>query len=852
MLSVGVLRFITKVSPPSVMNPVPCPLPTIPRRDKAVDISKFEIRSEDLTFEKSIGAGAFAEVWFGKYLPENLSVGIKKIRAFDNKEKETEGYYNEIAVLASIKHPFLLPFVGYTSTEPLCIVTKFIPGGSLYSALRPENPENELTPTQISIIAFGVALGLQYLHNKGLIHRDIKSQNILLDENKYPVVCDFGSSRNKEATRMLTGQGGTANYMAPEFLRAEKYDEKVDVYSFGILLWELITKESPFDGLLPPQIMCSVSLFNKRPEIPQDLNKSTKHLIEKCWDRDPKERPSFTEIVEFLISHHGLIEGTDTSKFAQFVSQFRNVNQQIPINFHQSPKPKHRSIVAMNSQVYSTQYASDTNSIIDSQQALNLHFATLVEGNQSQVNTALTFILNNIDDPALYSISVWPRVLVLLVRAPQAILPRVKELAIALAKNKDILSTIDQVKDLNLYVKPETLDVFLYSFYYFPKLITAEVISELCKLINSKDCGYQAITLLCKAFSLTQNPSIAQRILEFMIKNLVGFASLSGGHLVLRLIINFQPQAVTDEVFVAFVGSTVLENITTAYQTLFVRGLSPGLLQPSLLNMHLVLANYEQSKEVDDLIDVALNFTRVFAMNVTGYNLLSLVQALIECVKLRKSEHACYLLCLFATDADRKMVFTQQAVIDQILGITDENAASILMSLVLIVIKDQAMYQNTFCSPLLPSYFSTVMKASSTNSFFSVCWSIEHLPESQAFCSKLIECGAIDQIINAVCSTQQVDFISFVQPSLLRVMAYGYTPMFSDLSKHLISMVKDKIGLMPCLAILAQLAKFKEQQDNLMANNIIAALSSLNDDDTKPFVSSIFKSLKDGVLNISV
>ncbi|EAY17062.1 TKL family protein kinase [Trichomonas vaginalis G3] len=187
---------------------------------------------DNLQFVKVIGNGAYGEVWEGIYLPTQKKVAIKKLHTDILDGNMHELYNREVLALSTLKNTFLLPFIGFTTVPPYCIVTKFIPNNSLFNNLHGKENALQLTPTEFNIIAFGIAVGMSYLHANKTIHRDLKSQNVLIDDRKYPIICDFGSSKNTDLSLTMTGQGGTPSYMAPEFLQNEKYDEKVDVYSY--------------------------------------------------------------------------------------------------------------------------------------------------------------------------------------------------------------------------------------------------------------------------------------------------------------------------------------------------------------------------------------------------------------------------------------------------------------------------------------------------------------------------------------------------------------------------------------------------------------------------------------------
>ncbi|OHS98450.1 Serine/threonine-protein kinase HT1 [Tritrichomonas foetus] len=281
-----------------------------------VDKTKYVLTLDKLKFEGVIGNGAFGEVSIGIHQPTGLKVAIKKLHSIDDNQRNKELYQREVDCLANLKHRFLLPFVGYTEVPPYCIVTKYIPNGSLYNALH-SNTIN-LDPTDLTLIAYGISAGMQYLHSHKIIHRDLKTQNVLIDENNLPVIADFGSSRKQETSRAMTGLFGTTHYMAPEFIQGEEYNEKVDVYSFGLILWEMLTKKVPFSGLESAQVIYTVVIQQSRPPIPSKTPPNLAKLIECCWSPNANERPSFERITPLF--ENGTVEFPDCDR-----QKFNNV-----------------------------------------------------------------------------------------------------------------------------------------------------------------------------------------------------------------------------------------------------------------------------------------------------------------------------------------------------------------------------------------------------------------------------------------------------------------------------------------------------------------------------------------------
>ncbi|OHS93148.1 hypothetical protein TRFO_40524 [Tritrichomonas foetus] len=273
--------------------------------------STFVLQHEQIHFQKLIGGGRSALVHIGTIDDCKDIVAIKVLRGRSLSPPELIALRREIMILSTLSHPSLLTLRGYTAEQPFCLVTDFLKNGSLYSFLR-NNPE-DLTPTERTIIAIDIATGMAYMHEQCVIHRDLKSLNVLLDENKRAKVCDFGLSRLLNFEPM-SGIVGTAQWMAPEvYLSKPSYDSRVDVFSYGIVLWELLTSKIPYDGVTETLIPKLVVHENLRPEIPPEASPELRLLITSCWAADPKERPSFQQIVQRFSSPRYYFPGTDES-----------------------------------------------------------------------------------------------------------------------------------------------------------------------------------------------------------------------------------------------------------------------------------------------------------------------------------------------------------------------------------------------------------------------------------------------------------------------------------------------------------------------------------------------------------
>ncbi|XP_058076188.1 uncharacterized protein LOC131224804 [Magnolia sinica] len=266
--------------------------------DMETDCLDYEILWEDLTIGEQIGQGSCGTVYHGLWYGSDVAVKV-----FSKQEYSDEvilSFRQEVSLMKRLRHPNILLFMGaVTSPQRLCIVTEFLPRGSLFRLL--QRNTTRLDWRRRVHMALDIARGMNYLHhyNPPIIHRDLKSSNLLVDKNWTVKVGDFGLSRLKHETYLTTKTGkGTPQWMAPEVLRNEPSDEKSDVYSFGVILWELVTEKIPWDNLNSMQVIGAVGFMNQRLELPADLDPQWVSIIESCWHSEPACRPTFQELLE--------------------------------------------------------------------------------------------------------------------------------------------------------------------------------------------------------------------------------------------------------------------------------------------------------------------------------------------------------------------------------------------------------------------------------------------------------------------------------------------------------------------------------------------------------------------------
>ncbi|KAI4327002.1 hypothetical protein L6164_019509 [Bauhinia variegata] len=270
-------------------------------KNESNSVVECEILWEDLHLGEEIGQGSFAVVYHGIW--NGSDVAVKVYFGNGYTEETLQDYRKEIDIMKRLRHPNVLLFMGAVySQERLAIVTEFLPRGSLFRIL---HKNNQILDIRRRLrMALDVARGMNYLHHRNppIVHRDLKSSDLLVDKNWTVKVGDFGLSRLKDATFLTTKSGrGTPSWMAPEVLRNEPSNEKSDVFSFGVILWELMTQSIPWKILNSLQVVGVVGFMDRRPDLPEGLDPHVASVIHDCWRSDPEQRPSFEELIQRMM-----------------------------------------------------------------------------------------------------------------------------------------------------------------------------------------------------------------------------------------------------------------------------------------------------------------------------------------------------------------------------------------------------------------------------------------------------------------------------------------------------------------------------------------------------------------------
>eukprot|EP00475_Leptophrys_vorax_P043077 TRINITY_DN8177_c0_g1_i1.p1 TRINITY_DN8177_c0_g1~~TRINITY_DN8177_c0_g1_i1.p1 ORF type:complete len:580 (+),score=-3.18 TRINITY_DN8177_c0_g1_i1:213-1952(+) len=296
------------------------------------ELVQWEIDPSQLVIQDFVARGSFGSVHRGAYGGREVAVKLlnwgqsaaEKMTAAE-REFIRDLFAQEVLVWSKLHHKHICQFVGamlggpdaysfpstvvdhdgqlHVSSHVCCVVLEYLGGGTLKGLLAEMQERKKRLPLKRVVqIGLQVGEGLKYLHSRKIVHRDLKSDNLLFDDKRKIVkIADFGIARAAPSDKSMCRRTGTYGYMAPEVLKERPYNVSCDIYSFGIVLWELYCCKNPFPfANLQPEEVCSLVNQGVRPEIPRDCPPALASLMRSCWHQDPEKRPAMAEVVEQL------------------------------------------------------------------------------------------------------------------------------------------------------------------------------------------------------------------------------------------------------------------------------------------------------------------------------------------------------------------------------------------------------------------------------------------------------------------------------------------------------------------------------------------------------------------------
>lgn len=255
-----------------------------------------EVNYDEITKIQVIGNGSFGVVWKGLW--RGKYVAVKHIES----ESEQQTFTTEVRLLSRVEHENIVKLYGAcTQGAHVCLVMEYAEGGSLYNVLHC-NPKPKYTAGHAISWTLQCAKGVAYLHAmqpKPLVHRDLKPPNLLLvSGGQHLKICDFGTAADRST--YMTNNKGSAAWMAPEVFATSSYTEKCDIFSWGIILWETLSRRKPFEYI--GNALCVLwAIYNgKRPPLIEGCPKPLEKLMVSCWSQNAEERPDMKEVVKIM------------------------------------------------------------------------------------------------------------------------------------------------------------------------------------------------------------------------------------------------------------------------------------------------------------------------------------------------------------------------------------------------------------------------------------------------------------------------------------------------------------------------------------------------------------------------
>ena len=284
----------------------------------------------DFRYERTIGRGSYGEVWLANDLRTGKMCAVKEIVNEKLSLYAIGSFIREVQAMIILNETrFILPFVGFTVDAPYAIITEYAPNNSLLNYTHVMKQKAKLSGTHLAIDALCIAYAMNRMHKRRLIHRDLKAANVLLDKNYLPMICDFGTTRIVNTKKKMTGNIGTISNMAPEVLKGEIYGLPADVFSYGMLIFEMSQGHFPY---AMKKDMIEKAL--REGQFPKfrvlETPRCLIDFMKSCWNNDPSKRPTFEEIYNKFRNGEVFFLDTQIDKVKKFAEQLEKLGNRKP------------------------------------------------------------------------------------------------------------------------------------------------------------------------------------------------------------------------------------------------------------------------------------------------------------------------------------------------------------------------------------------------------------------------------------------------------------------------------------------------------------------------------------------
>lgn len=302
---------------------------------------KYETEIKQFRIIRRLDEGAFGTVYSAKKDNSNKNYAIKILKSKYSDADQLKRIKREIEIMISCQHPTIVKIYGFSYVDfsgenHISIIMSLAEQGSLNEVNKNSKDHKNYNNTKRQIVLIGIAYGMNVLHQHRIIHRDLKTGNVLLNSNYYPMITDFNLSKLCEKGQSMNQSmfGGTPLYMAPEIIRKDKYDFKVDVYAFGILMYEVLTGEYIFKDIInlgTQYFYSEIARGNYQPKFDNSIKKEFQKMIENCLSYDPQKRPPFAELYNKLSNINDdrfCLEGIDKNEVTDYIEMINQYNQE--------------------------------------------------------------------------------------------------------------------------------------------------------------------------------------------------------------------------------------------------------------------------------------------------------------------------------------------------------------------------------------------------------------------------------------------------------------------------------------------------------------------------------------------